>query len=131
ASEFVQWWMTNSMNYQQQNAAQSHSTAFQWMTPEAKAIFQSQFWTPEMAEGVATGRMCGAYQPASCQAVALNPDGTVVISTTGTLAVQQSNGIPNTRQIAVDYLVRKEPGGLRIAGLYNRDVSAQPVAAAQ
>jgi hypothetical protein len=126
ATDFVKWWLTVGMDYQPNSAKKSHTEAFQWMTPEALATFQSNFWTPEIANGVLSGQTAAAYQPASVQAEAINPDGTVVVSTSGTLVVQSTAG-PMSRQIAVDYLVRKDKGGLRISSLYNRE-AAQPVA---
>jgi hypothetical protein len=119
ATDFVKWWMTGAMDYATQSALQNHTAAFRWMTPQASEAFQASLWTPEVADGVAHGRIVAAFQPVSVQAAAVNPDGSVVVVLNGTL-VTQGNGRPFTQQIQMDLLVKKETEGLRICGIYNR-----------
>jgi hypothetical protein len=119
ATDFVKWWMSGAMDYSANSAAKNHEAAFRWMTPEAVQTFQSSLWTPNVADGVAHGRIIAAFQPVSVQAQAINPDGSIVVALQGTL-VTQSTGRPITQQLQMDLLVRKESEGLRIAGIYNR-----------
>jgi hypothetical protein len=123
ATDFVKWWMAGAMDYTAASSAANHEAAFRWMTPEAMQNFRSSLWTPDTAQGVAQGLYVAAFQPVSVQAAALNPDGSVVVTLTGTL-VTQSSGRPFSQQIQMDLLVRKENDGLRIAGVYNRVASA-------
>lgn len=116
ACDFVKWWLTSAMDFSNQ---QAHSKAFGWMTPEAQQAFKTAFWSPDIAAGIADGRIKAQYHLSSVQTVAVNPDGSVVISANGTF-VYQSGGQPSSQQMQTDYLVRKDPAGLRIAGLYNR-----------
>jgi hypothetical protein len=97
------------------------------MTSEAKQTFQANYWTPEIAQGVMSGQVVAAFQPVSVQAEAINPDGSVVVGASGTLVIQAA-GTPMTQQVVADFLVRKDQGGLRIAGLYNRQVASAPPA---
>jgi hypothetical protein len=124
ACDFARWWINGALDYSRSSAAQSHTIAFRWMTPDARRSLENSLWTPALASGIAQGTIIGAFQPISVQAEALNPDGSVVVGISGTL-VLQSTGRPITQAIAADVLVRKEPSGLRVAGLYNR--SAPPV----
>ncbi|PWU03668.1 MAG: hypothetical protein C5B53_00195 [Candidatus Melainabacteria bacterium] len=124
ATDFVKWWVSGAMDYSANGSAKSHATAFHWMTPEAQSIFEANFWPNDLAAGIAQGQIVGAFQPVGVQAEAINPDGSVVVGLSGTL-VLQSTGRPTTQQIFADILVRKEPSGLRVAGLYNR--SGPPV----
>jgi len=123
ATDFVKWWMSNAMDYQAATAHASHSEAFRWMTRDALATFQQNYWTPQVEQGVTSGQIVAAFQPVSIQAEAMNPDGSIVVGVTGTLVIQ-SNGQPFTNQLSTDFLVRRDKDGLRIAGLYNRQVAA-------
>jgi hypothetical protein len=125
AEEFVKFWMGGAMDYNTASAAHSHKEAAKWMTPEAQQAFDSNFWSPEIANGIASGQLQGAFQPISVQPQALNPDGSIVVAMTGTLVLQQSTVRPVTHQIVMDLLVRKETDSLRIAGLYNRSYVMQ------
>ncbi len=125
ADQFVKFWMGGAMDYNTATAAQSHKEAAKWMTPEAQQAFESNFWSPDIANAIASGQLRGAFQPISVQPQALNPDGSIVVALTGTLVLQQSTVRPVTHQIVMDLLVRKESEGLRIAGLYNRSYVMQ------
>lgn len=125
AEEFVKFWMGGAMDYNTATAANSHKEAAKWMTPEAEQAFQSNFWSPDIANGIASGQLRAAFQPISVQPQALNPDGSIVVALTGTLVLQQSTVRPVTHQIVMDLLVRKETDSLRIAGLYNRSYVMQ------
>ena len=120
AEDFVKWLVGGAFDYSRALAQKNHEEAYKWMTPEAKATFENAFWPPQIAQSVASGVLVGSFQPVSVQAQAINPDGTVVVSMKGTLVMQMSGGQPDVRQIFTDFLVRKEPQGLRIAAIYNR-----------
>jgi hypothetical protein len=120
ACDFVSYWLQSAMDYNAQTAQQSHNQAMAWMTPDAAATFQAQFWTPQIAEAVTTGRLISAFQPTGVQAQAVNPDGSVVIGVAGTMIVQ-SGGQPVPQQFLASFLVKQDNGGsLRIAGLQAR-----------
>ncbi len=119
ACDFVKWWLTSAMDYSAANAQQGHSKALGWMTPEAQQAFKTAFWSPDIAAGIASGHIKAEYHLTNVQTVAINPDGSVVVCANGTF-VYQTNGRPSSQQMQTDYLVRKDPAGLRIAGLFNR-----------
>ncbi len=123
AVDFVKWWMTNAMDYRAQTAKASHTEAMRWMTADAMRTFQSSYWTPEIERGILSGQVTAAFQPVNVSPEAVNPDGTVVVAASGTLIVQ-ANGTPLTQQVAADFLVKRDGQGLRIAGLYNRQLAA-------
>ena len=108
ASQFVKWWLAQSMDYAAATAKPHHTEAARWMTAEAAQGFQSVFWTPAIEQEVLTGRVVAAFQPVTVQSTAINPDGSVVVSMTGTLVMQQANTAPMTQQIATDFLVKQE-----------------------
>lgn len=124
ATDFIKWWISNAMDFNSASAQQSHSQAMSWMTPEAVQTFQSTFWTPEIADGVKTGRITATFQPTGIQAMAANPDGSVVVCVTGNWVIHQGPK-PMMLQFIADFLVKKDQDGLRVAGLYNRS-QAQP-----
>lgn len=119
ACDFVKWWLTSAMDYSAKNSTDGHAKAFGWMTADAQQAFKTAFWSPDIAAGIAAGQISASYHLVSVQPVAVNPDGSVVVCANGTF-VYQSSGNPTSQQMQTDYLVRKDPAGLRIAGLYNR-----------
>lgn len=125
ATDFVKFWMGGAMDYNTASAAQSHKEAAKWMTQETQQAFETNFWSPDIANGIASGQLQGAFQPISVQAQAINPDGSIVVRMTGTLVLQQSSVRPVTHQIVMDLLVRKEGDNCRIAGLYNQSFPMQ------
>lgn len=126
ATDFVKFWMGGAMDYNAASAAQSHKEAAKWMTPETQQAFETNFWSPDIANGIASGQLRGAFQPIKVEAQAVNPDGSIVVRMTGTLLLQQSTVRPVTHQIVMDLLVRKEGENCRIAGLYNQSYVMQP-----
>lgn len=125
ATDFVKYWMGGAMDYNTASAAQSHKEAAKWMTQESAQAFETNFWSPEIANGIASGQLRGAFQPISVQAQAVNPDGSIVVKMTGTLVLQQASVRPITHQIVMDLLVRKEGENCRISGLYNQSYAMQ------
>jgi hypothetical protein len=124
ATDFIKWWLAMAMDYSAQTANQNHQQALGWMSQEAAQQFQSIYWTPDMANGIADGRIVAAFQPTSIRAEALNPDGSVVVGVNGTYVVQ-SSGQPVPYQVKAEFLVRRAQDGLRVAGVYN-ELAARP-----
>jgi hypothetical protein len=116
AADFVRWWLGSAMDYNASSAQQSHNQAFSWMTVDAARAFQANFWTPQIAEAVASGRLVAGFQPVDVQAQAINPDGSVVVGVAGTMIIQ-ANGQPAPQPFSACFLVRQEKDGLRVAGL--------------
>jgi hypothetical protein len=116
ACDFTTWWLTSAMDYSAQTAQQSHNQAMAWMTPDAAAVFQQNFWTPQIQEAVTTGRLIAAFQPTGVQAQAVNPDGSVVIGVAGTMVIQ-SGGQPVPQQFLASFLVKQDKDGMRVAGV--------------
>jgi len=123
AAEFVGWWSSKAMDYSAITCGASHAEAAKWMTPEAQQGFQASFWTPEVAQDVSSGRVTAAFQPISVQPEAINPDGSIIVGIIGTLEIQDAGGNRATQQVLADFLVKKDDKGLRIAGVYNRQVA--------
>lgn len=122
AQDFVTWWISLAMDYKPQTAQASHQTALSWMTPDAAQSFQGAFWTPELANGVASGGIAASFTAVDVKPIARNQDGSVVVRVKGHLVIQRS-----VQSVDTDYLVRRESNGLRVAGMYNRAVAAPGV----
>lgn len=121
AQKFVAWWISKSMDYAAPTATASHNEAFAWMTPQAVKAFKESLWSPQIAAGITQGQVSAAFQAVSVQPQAINPDGSIVVTVLGTLVIQEANSpTPASQQIVVDFLVKKDNVGYRIAGLYNR-----------
>lgn len=123
AGDFIKWWLAGAMDLNAATAQKSHSDAIAWMTADTVPAFQANFWPPELAEGISSGRITASFTPTQVQAVAVNPDGSVVVSVAGSLMMQQGPR-PAVHQFVADFLVRKDQDGLRVAGVYNRTVAS-------
>lgn len=123
ACDFVKWWLSGAMDLNAATAQKSHADAIAWMTADCVPAFQANFWPPELAEGISSGRVTASFTPTAVQAVAVNPDGSVVVTVAGNLMMQQGPR-PALHQFAADFLVRKDQDGLRVAGVYNRTVAS-------
>ena len=126
ATQFVRWWLTQSMDYRMDTGAASHKVAAVWMLPDACNAFEQLYWGDHIKQGIATGTIVGAFQPVSVVPIATNPDGSVVVTVVGTLMMQQSGQQPASQQLTMDFLVKQTADGFRIAAFFNRAVA--PVA---
>lgn len=126
ATQFVRWWLTQSMDYRMDTGATSHKVAAVWMLPDACNAFEQLYWGDHIKQGIASGTIVGAFQPVSVVPIATNPDGSVVVTVVGTLTMQQSGQQPASQQLTMDFLVKKTADGFRIAAFFNRAVA--PVA---
>jgi hypothetical protein len=126
ATQFVRWWLTQSMDYRMDTGAASHKVAAVWMLPDACNAFEQLYWGDHIKQGIASGTIVGAFQPVSVVPIATNPDGSVVVTVVGTLTMQQSGQQPASQQLTMDFLVKKTADGFRIAAFFNRAVA--PVA---
>ncbi len=124
ANDFVTWWIGKAMDFNPQTAAQNRQEAVQWVVPQVQPSYTQAFWTPEMSDAILTGRIRGTFTPTSVTPIAANPDGSVVVNVTGQLMLQQGPR-PSVQNLSTDYLVKRDSGGLRIGGLFNR-ASAVP-----
>lgn len=117
ATEFVQWWLGSALDYSKGKAAANRKVACEWLEASIVENYMNAFWQPQMVQGIDSGQIVAAFQPVSIQPVAVNPDGSVVVSVKGTFAQQVNGAHPEQKVILTDLLVRKDPEGLRIGGL--------------
>lgn len=120
AEKFVRWWLTVGMDYKQASAAASHKEAFAWALPEPAQAFEQLFWGDHIKQGIASGTIAADFQPSSVIPLAINPDGSVVVTVVGTLVMQQTGQPPASQQLTMDFLVKKVDTGCRIAGFFNK-----------
>jgi hypothetical protein len=124
ATQFIGWWTVRALDFNPQTAFKNRQEAMSWITPEALPSYQAAFWPQEVSDGLANGSIQGNFTMTSVTAVASNPDGSMVVNVCGNLMLQQGQK-PALQQLSTDYLIKREAGGLRIAGLYNRAVLLQ------
>lgn len=123
ATEFVRWWITKAMDYQQTTAVASHKEAEGWMLKDAAAEMERLYWGDHIKQGIVAGSIAGSFQPISITPLATNPDGSVVITLVGMLVIQQAGNPPASQQLTMDFLIKKGPEGCRVAGFFNKAVS--------
>lgn len=122
AASFTTWWLTRAMDYDRASTEQSHSEAAAWLNPDATTPYQSIFWSPDLAARVTSGSATARFTMQTAQPIAINPDGSVVVTVAGTMMLE-TGGPPTPQPFTCDFLVRKEADGLRIASIYNRGVA--------
>lgn len=121
ATQFMEWWVIRAMDFNPQTAFKSRQEAMSWIVPEAMDKYKEAFWPPEISDGIASGKIQGSFTLASVKPVASNPDGSIVVNVGGNLVLAEGQK-PVVQQLSTDYLIRRETGGLRVAGLFNRAV---------
>jgi hypothetical protein len=63
--------MGGAMDYNTATAAQSHKEAAKWMTQESAQAFETNFWSPEIANGIASGQYSCKNDRNTCPATSL------------------------------------------------------------
>ncbi|MBX9937700.1 MAG: hypothetical protein K2Y32_00525 [Candidatus Obscuribacterales bacterium] len=120
ATEFIRWWLSKGMDYQQTTADASHKEALSWIKPPATDIFVKFFWPAELAANIRSGRQVGNFQIATVTPLAINPDGSVPLRVTGVLVLQDTGYAPRSQPLELNFLVKKEAEGLRIINFYQQ-----------
>lgn len=129
AIKFVRWWLTVALDYSIK-APGNHKQAMAYAKPQVVKTFTQSFYTQEVMQGIANGTLAGSFEPATVQAVAVNPDGSVVVTVIGTLSMQSSGSQPMSQSLVMDFLVAKDASGVRMTGFFNKTVTQAPAAAA-
>ena len=112
------------------NAAASHKKAMGYAKPQVVKTFSQSFYTQEVMQGIANSTLAGSFEPATVQAVAVNPDGSIVVTVIGTLSMQSSGSQPMSQSLVMDFSVAREAGGVRMIGFFNKTITQPPAAAA-
>ncbi len=120
ATEFIRWWLSKGMDYQQATADASHKEALSWIKPPATDAFVTLFWPAELAANIRSGRQVGNFQIATVSPLAINPDGSVPLRVTGVLVLQDTGYAPRSQPLELNFLVKKEAEGLRIINFYQQ-----------
>lgn len=120
ATEFIRWWLSKGMDYQQATADASHKEALSWIKPPATDIFVNLFWPAELAANIRSGRQVGNFQIATVTPLAINPDGSVALRVNGVLVLQDTGYAPRSQPLELNFLVKKEAEGLRIINFYQQ-----------
>lgn len=120
ACEFIKWWLTKAMDYQQTTAVAAHKEALSWMKPPATQAFVQLFWSDELAAQVESGARTGSFQTSMVSPLAVNPDGSIPIRAIGVLVLQDTGYPPKSQPLELNFLVKKEAQGYRIVNFYSQ-----------
>lgn len=120
ACEFIKWWLTRAMDYQQTTAVAAHKEALSWMKPPATEAFVQLFWSDELAAQVESGARTGSFQTSMVSPLAVNPDGSIPIRAIGVLVLQDTGYPPKSQPLELNFLVKKEAQGYRIVNFYSQ-----------
>ncbi|MBI5175314.1 MAG: hypothetical protein HY986_20675 [Candidatus Melainabacteria bacterium] len=120
ACEFIKWWLTKAMDYQQTTAVAAHKEALSWMKPPATEAFVQLFWSDELAAQVESGARTGSFQTSMVSPLAVNPDGSIPIRAIGVLVLQDTGYPPKSQPLELNFLVKKEAQGYRIVNFYSQ-----------
>ncbi len=131
AVDFVRWWLTMALDYSITSPA-NHKKAMAYAKPSVAKTFTQSFYTAEVMQGVANGTLAGSFEPVTVQAIAINPDGSVVVTVIGNLTLQSSGSQPVSQSLVLEFLVEKDPEGVHMAGFFNKTITnTQPQGQAQ
>jgi hypothetical protein len=122
AVDFVRWWLTMALDYSISSPA-NHKKAMAYAKPSVAKTFNQSFYTPAVMQGVANGTLAGSFEPVTVQAIAINPDGSVVVTVIGTLSMQSSGSQPVSQSLVLEFLVEKDPEGVHMSGFFNKTIT--------
>jgi hypothetical protein len=128
AVDFVRWWLSMALDYSMQTSVENHKKAMKWAKGQVPTMFKQSFYTQEVMQGVAGGTLAGSFQPVTVQAIAINPDGSVVVTVIGNLTLQSSGSQPVSQSLNLEFLVSKDAQGVRMSGFFNKTVNQTPAA---
>lgn len=118
AENFVKWWLGGAMDYSAATAEMHHREAAKWMTPEAAAKFDEEFWKPVKASKV-TKLLCslnGEYKSTKQE------DVYAVTFPADFVALESDHPYLN---LEVTVLIKRIDGNLRIVGHHTYNLNPQ------
>lgn len=117
ALNLVETWLPVVWDLSAATAPASQEKAIAYMTPECANAYRQNIWTADMAKQIQDSGLQSSFSPKKVSAGQNQPDGSVVIYVEGEQILQVAGKPARARPVKMEYLVRKFPEGLRIAGI--------------
>lgn len=117
ALNLVESWLPVVWDLSAATAPGSQEKAIAYMTPECATAYRQSIWTADMAKQIQDSGLQSSFNPKKVSAGQNQPDGSVVIYVEGEQILQVAGKPARARPVKMEYLVRKLPEGLRIAGI--------------
>lgn len=117
ALNLVESWLPVVWDLSAATAPGSQEKAIAYMTPECATAYRQNIWTADMAKQIQDSGLQSSFSPKKVSAGQNQPDGSVVIYVEGEQILQVAGKPARARPVKMEYLVRKFPEGLRIAGI--------------
>ncbi len=119
AMTLIENWLPVVWDLSSATAQGSQEKAIQYMTPECASQYRQNIWTPEIAKQIQESGLQSSFTSKRVAAGQNQPDGSIVIYVEGEQILQVAGKPARARPVKMEYLVRKLPDGLRIAGIHD------------
>ncbi|HEY9678439.1 MAG TPA: hypothetical protein V6C76_10550 [Drouetiella sp.] len=117
ALNLVNPWLEYVWDLNAATAQASQEKAIQYMTADCANAYRQNIWTPDMARQVQESGLQSSFRTQKVSAGQNQPDGSVVIFVEGDQVLKMAGKPDSTRHVKMEYLVKKLPEGIRIAGI--------------
>lgn len=113
----VESWLPLAWDLSAGTAKADQAKAMAYMTPDCAQAYQQNIWTPELAQQIEQSGLKSTFNPKKVSAGQTNQDGSIVIFVEGDQVLEVPGKGARTRPVKTEYLVKRLPDGLRIAGI--------------
>ncbi|MBX9673788.1 MAG: hypothetical protein K2X70_10115 [Candidatus Obscuribacterales bacterium] len=119
AQDMLRQWLGYAFDFNSQTCGKSQERAMQFMTPECASSYRSNVWTTELATQIEQANLKNEFILSKMSAGQNNPDGSIVIFMEGEQTFFPPSAPPEKKHISMEYIVKKTPEGLQIAGFHD------------
>jgi hypothetical protein len=117
AVNLVQQWLPLVWDLSAGSAKASQEKAILYMTTECASAYRQNIWTPEIAQQIEQSGVKSSFKADKLYPGGNQSDGSVVVFVEGEQVLSVPSKGQKVRSVKLEYLVKKTPDGLRIAGI--------------
>jgi hypothetical protein len=117
ALALIEQWLPVVWDLSAATAQGSQEKAMAYMTPECATAYRQSVWTADMAKTIQDSGLQSSFTAKKVSAGENQADGSVVVFVEGEQVLRIAGKPDRARPVKMEYLVRKLPEGLRIAGI--------------
>jgi hypothetical protein len=117
ALALIEQWLPVVWDLSAATAQGSQEKAIAYMTPECATAYRQNVWTADMAKTIQDSGLQSSFTAKKVSAGENQADGSIVVFVEGEQILRIAGKPDRARPVKMEYLVRKLPEGLRIAGI--------------
>jgi hypothetical protein len=116
AQEFMQNWLPRVWDLSAATAGSNQEEAIRWMTPDCAAAYRLNIWSADVASKISGSSLQTEFHLKQMKVSDNLRDGSVVVTVQATQVLKAPAGT-REKEINLEYMLKKTPVGMRIAGI--------------